>query len=288
MIVVRIFGGLGNQMFQYAAGRALAAHLKVPLKLDLRWLKRYHAPFQLSLFSLPVMTTTRYDDLRFTWWPFKRNPFFYFIKRIRQLNTRIYMEKSLSYTNDFWNIGPDHFLFGYFQSENYFKGYEELILQDFNYQPDLSLYDSVVVETLQSPGVTAIQFRRGDYVTNMATNLSIGVCPMDYYERAVNHIKSQSNLVRFLVFSDDIEWCRQNVKLEDAVYVERKGGSPLDDMFLAAGCENIILANSTFSWWCAWLNQNPNKMVIAPKIWYRDPVLQEHSHDLIPDSWIRL
>lgn len=288
MIVVRIFGGLGNQMFQYAAGRALAAHLDAPLKLDLRWLKRYHTPFQMSLFNLPVKVSSRYDDLRFTWFPFKRNPFLFYIKCIRYLNNSIYMEQSLQYKSDFWSLGVDRFLFGYFQSEKYFKDFEPLIRQDFNYQPDLSIYDTDVIEALQSTGVTAIQFRRGDYVTNLATNRSIGVCTMDYYERAINHITSQGNPVRFLVFSDDIEWCRQNVKLGGAVYVERMGGSPLDDMFLAARCKNIILANSTFSWWCAWLNQNPDKIVIAPKIWFRDSVLQEQSHDLIPDSWIRL
>jgi hypothetical protein len=111
---------------------------------------------------------------------------------------------------------------------------------------------------------------------------------MDYYEKAFIYLKSKLKNYNFLVFSDDIEWCKQNVKFGRAVYVERKGGSPLDDMFLAVQCKNIILANSTFSWWCAWLNTNPEKIVIAPQKWFRNEELNNNAYDLIPDNWIRV
>ena len=198
------------------------------------------------------------------------------------------MEPSFPFDSNFWNLGPDRFLFGYFQSEKYFKDHESLIRNDFRYNPDLSLYDGEVIEALQSPNVTAIQFRRGDYITNEATNRSIGVCSMDYYEQAVAYLKSKLKDFRLLILSDDIEWCRQNIKFDRAVFVERRGGTPLDDMFLAVKCKNIILANSTFSWWCAWLNPNPKKIVIAPKKWFKSEELNKNAHDLIPDDWIRV
>jgi hypothetical protein len=289
MIVVRIYGGLGNQMFQYAAARALAAKYEVPLKLDLRWMSGYrHRDFLLDRFPIPIDNPSWTERLKFTWFPFRRRPFFVYTKLIRKVNPLLYMEPAFPYNRGFWNLGPDCFLFGYFQSEKYFAEYEELIRKDFSYGPDLSLYDSAVIRAVRSPGSTAIQFRRGDYVTNVSTNRSIGVCPMEFYERAVAYLESLQKPVRPVVFSDEIDWCRENVKFKDAVFVERRGGIPLDDMFLATQCDNIILANSTFSWWSAWLNPNPSKRVVAPKQWYKSRELADQAYDLIPEGWIRL
>ena len=289
MIVVRIYGGLGNQMFQYAAARALAAKYNVPLKLDLRWMRRYrHRDFLLDRFPISIQKPIWTDRLKFTWFPFQRHPFFLYSKIIRRLSPLFYMETLISYDLGFWNLGPNCFLFGYFQSEKYFRDYGHLIRKDFSYNPDLSLYDKGVIEAVRMPGATAVQFRRGDYITNPAANRTIGICPMEYYERAVAYIKSQKKEIQLIVFSDEIDWCKTNVNFGELIFVERKGGSPLDDMFLATQCEHIILANSTFSWWCAWLNQNPNKIVIAPKTWFKDEELNKQAYDLIPDSWVRL
>jgi hypothetical protein len=289
VIVVRIIGGIGNQMFQYAAGRALAAKYNVSLKLDLRWMRRYRRrEFLLHKFPFSIENPSWFDRLKFTWFPFQRNPFFPYIKIIQKYNRIIYMEPSSPFDSNFWNLGPDRFLFGYFQSEKYFKDYEALIRNDFRYNSDFSLYDGEVIEALQSQNATAIQFRRGDYITNKATYRSIGVCSMDYYEQAVAYLKSKLKNFRLLVFSDEIGWCRQNIKFDRTVFVERRGGTPLDDMFLAVKCKNIILANSTFSWWCAWLNPNPKKIVIAPKKWFKSDELNKNVYDLIPDNWIRI
>jgi hypothetical protein len=289
MIIVRIIGGLGNQMFQYAAGRALAAKYKVPLKLDLRWMRGYrHRDFLLDKFPISIETPSWNERLKFNWFPFRRRPFFFYTKLIHKFNHLLYMEPAFPYNPAFWNLGAERFLFGYFQSEKYFKEYDSLIRNDFKYQYDPSLYDKEVLETIQNPGSTAIQFRRGDYIKNEATNCSIGVCSMDYYEQAVAYLKSKLKEHKLLVFSDDIEWCRQNVKFDQAVFVERRGGTPLDDMSVAIQCKNIILANSTFSWWCAWLNPNPKKIVIAPQKWFKSEELNKNAYDLIPDDWIRI
>ena len=138
MIIVRIIGGLGNQMFQYAAGRALAAKYNVPLKLDLRWMRRYsRRDFLLDKFPISVESPSRFDCLKFTWFPFQRNPFFFYMRFIRKFNPLLYMETAFPFNPDVLNLGPDRFLFGYFQSEKYFKYYESIIRQDFSYVPNL-------------------------------------------------------------------------------------------------------------------------------------------------------
>jgi hypothetical protein len=289
MIIVRIIGGLGNQMFQYASGRALAAKYGVPLKLDLRWMSSYkHRDFMLNKFPILIETPSWRERLKFTWFPFRRRPFFFYTKIIRRFNHLLYMEASFSYNPYFWKLGPDKFLFGYFQSEKYFKEYESLIRQDFNYQYNPSHYDKEVLQAIQNSNSVAVQFRRGDYVTNKATSRSIGICSTGYYEKSISYLKTRLGNIVPLIFSDDIVWCKQNVKYENAVFVQRKGGTVLDDMSLATQCKNIILANSTFSWWCAWLNPNPEKIVIAPKQWFKNEELNRNAYDLVPDGWIRI
>lgn len=287
MIVVRIFGGLGNQMFQYAAGRALAAHHGVPLKVDLRWLNRYHTGFQLADLPIKAEVISLKEAFRFTWFPFHRHPFFFYIKIIKEFNNFIFLENSFNYDHSFFELGEEKYLFGYFQSEKYFNNFRSIIFNEFKYTPDYKIYKSDVVNTINQTNTTAIQFRRGDYITDKKANETFGICPMDYYERAIEYIRTRQS-TKFLIFSDDINWCRKNVILEDAFYVERQGGSVIDDMFLAAQCKNIIMANSTFSWWSAWLNSNAGKIVIAPNRWFKDQNLNDQSEDLIPEEWILL
>lgn len=289
MIVVRIIGGLGNQMFQYAAGRALAAKFNVPLKLDLRWMARYrHREYLLDRFNLSAEKITLADRMKFTWFPFRRNPPFLFMKTIRRVNHLIYMEPSLTFNPTFFSLEPDCFLFGYFQSYRYFEGCEDLIRHDFSREMDPSIYEKAWVEKVAEPDSIAIQFRRGDFVTDPAANRSIGTCSIDYYEKAVSQIRKKKKDAPLIVFSDNIDWCKANVRFDNTIFIERKGGSPVDDMLLAARCNHIIMANSSFSWWCAWLNRHPDKIVIAPKQWFRDEALNAQTGDLFPPDWIRL
>ena len=289
MIVVRIIGGLGNQMFQYAAGRALAARFNVPLKLDLRWMLRYrHREYLLDRFNLPVEQMTIPDCMKFTWFPFRRNPPFIFMKTIRWVNRFIYMEPSLAFNPAFFSLKSDCFLFGYFQSYRYFEGYEDLLRHDFSRAIDQSIYEKTWLEKVAEPGSIAIQFRRGDFVTDPAASRSIGASSMDYYEKAVSQIREKKKDAPLIVFSDDIDWCKANVRFDNTVFIERKGGSPVDDLLLAARCNHIILANSSFSWWCAWLNRQPDKIAIAPKQWFRDEALNAQTTDLFPSDWIQL
>jgi hypothetical protein len=276
-------------MFQYAAGRALATKYGVPLKLDLRWMRRYkQRDFLLNKFPISIETPSWRERFRFTWFPFQRHPFFFYTKIIRKFNKILYVEDGFPYNPDFWNFGPDRFLFGYFQSEKYFKEYDSLIRKDFAYCLNDSLYNREILKAVNTKGSTALHIRRGDYVKNKATSCSIGICTMDYYTRAVRFLKKNLKEIRFIVFSDDIEWCKKNVKFDRVMFAEQQYESPIDDMFLATKCENVILSNSTFAWWCAWLNPNSNKIVIAPQEWFKNEELNRKSYDLIPKEWIRL
>jgi hypothetical protein len=288
MLIVRIIGGLGNQMFQYAAGRALAAKYGVPLKLDLRWMQGYHHRyFLLDKFPILVETPSWKERLKFTWFPFRRRPFFFYSKIIRRFNHLLYIEPSFSYNPAFWNLGPEIFLFGYFQSPKYFGEYELLIRKDFTYSVNEYLYSKEILDAIHTKGSTALHIRRGDYVKHKATSCSIGICNLDYYIRAVKYLE-QIIKVRLIVFSDDIEWCKQNVKFNNTIFVEQQYNSPLDDMFLAAQCENMIISNSTFAWWCAWLNPHPTKIVVAPKQWFKNEEMNNKTYDLISQKWVRL
>ncbi len=289
MIVTRIIGGLGNQLFQCAAGIALAARHGVALKLDLRWMRRYRRqPYLLDRFPLPAAPLTVLERLAYTWFPFRRNPPFLLIKAARHLNRRIYLEPGHDYDPAFATLGPDRFLWGYFQSERYFEDCRDLVRAEFAGRADRSRYDPAVVAAVDDEASVAVQFRRGDYVTDPATSRSIGTCPTGYYRDAFALLRSRVPAPRWIVFSDDIPWCRANVGLEGAIFAERSGGTPVDDLFLAASCRHIVLANSTFSWWSAWLNENPGMIAIAPRRWFRDPALHGQSGDLIPARWHRV
>jgi hypothetical protein len=289
MIVTRIMGGLGNQLFQCAAGLALAARHGVGLKFDLRWMSRYRRrPYLLDRFPLPAARLTIGERLAHTWFPFPRNPPFLYIKATRRLNRRIYLEPGHAYDPAFAALGPDRFLWGYFQSERYFEACRTLVRAELSGRADRSRYDPGVLAAIDDEASVAVQFRRGDYVTDPDTSRSLGVCHPDYYRDAVAVVRERVSAPRWVVFSDDVPWCRANVELEGAVYVERSGGTPVDDLFLAASCRHIILANSTFSWWSAWLNENPGLVAVAPRRWFRDPVLHEQSGDLIPGRWHRV
>ena len=180
---------------------------------------------------------------------------------------------------------------GYFQSEKYFAHCKKLVLAqlELNYKHQNTvneLYSEINPNNLET---IAIHVRRGDYVTNAGTNEYHGVLPLTYYENAIEVANSSRKLLNqplFVVFSDDIEWCKQYFKSEllNIHFMEQNGA--VIDLFLMAKCDHQIIANSSYSWWAAWINQNPDKIVIAPEYWFKGG--PRNTDDLIPESWIRI
>jgi len=134
----------------------------------------------------------------------------------------------------------------------------------------------------------SIHIRRGDYTSNVNSNIH-GTCSLEYYKKATEYMQNKYKDIYYYIFSDDITWVKENLKLENAVYIESEEKRiPHEDIYLMSLCSNNIIANSSFSWWGTWLNNNLNKTVIAPKRWFEDNKLHAQSQDIVCDSWIKI
>lgn len=177
---------------------------------------------------------------------------------------------------------PEHdnlCLNGYFQSEKYFIDNVQKIKQIFAETEQISEYIDKKYSKYNLINCTSLHVRRGDY---LKFPLIHPVCDVSYYNKALQHIDEYENLI---IFSDDIKWCQENFNFKNMIFVQ--GEQDYIDLYLMSRCKNNIIANSTFSWWSAWLNNNKNKKIIAPKNWF-GPVGPQDVYDLIPNEWIIL
>lgn len=293
MIVVKIMGGLGNQMFQYAAARALAVRRHTSLELDIT-----------SYQSMADGDTPREYELDV----YKINANIASSRTLgliqesdssRSLGERIrgmvglgkiwtYREKSSSYDREMSNLNSAY-LVGWWQSEEYFKDIRSIILKELEPVAEPSSYNAGLLEQIGSCEAVSIHVRRGDYVSNKSASVFHGLTPLEYYSESIKYIQSHTKNSRFFVFSDDIKWCKSDLPLPaDSIFVEGNNGKQAyEDIRLMKNCKHNIIANSSFSWWGAWLNQHPEKIVIAPKIWFQDTEANSATN-IVPDGWIRL
>ena len=291
MLVSNIIGGLGNQMFQYAAGRARSLKLDVPLKLDTRDFSGYqlHQGFELNrLFNCCAEIATDIDLSKTLGWQrlklaqrLLRRPQ---LKQFRHENYVV--EPHFNYWSDISQLKDNVYLDGYWQSEKYFIEFADKIRAEFTFKLPLSPQNNEIAAHILQVNAVSLHVRRGDYVTN-AKNSFIGVCPLGYYQAAVEVIKSHVAEPIFFVFSDDIGWVRDNLVLgERSIFVDHNTGEEsYNDMRLMSLCKHHIIANSSFSWWSAWLNPNAKKIVIAPKQWF---VSGKNANDLLPKTWLKI
>jgi hypothetical protein len=168
---------------------------------------------------------------------------------------------------------------GFFQSEKYFVHNKDSILEFLNFKEIEKIVTSKY-NTLLNDRTTAIHVRRGDYVRHPNHHPTQSI---DYYNTAIDILKDKTD--NFLVFSDDIEWCKQNFKIDNIIYIE--GEKDYIELYLMSLCDNNVISNSSFSWWGAWLNQNNNKIVIGPKQWF-GPAINHDTSDILPESWIKI
>ncbi|MDQ6814473.1 MAG: alpha-1,2-fucosyltransferase [Bacteroidota bacterium] len=307
--------GLGNQMFQYAAGKSLALHKKVPLKLDVSSYEGYGLrKFELdAFFDLETEKATKDEVAQYqikqpvksVWNKILPNHRMHFyrmpyeeaaIKRnVLQLTEllapshkrRTYIEPNYHYNHHFFKAGNNVLLIGYWMSWRYFQHFENEIRQDFKIKTDLvtHLYD-IRNEILKNNSVS-IHIRRGDFMLRKNVQLH-GIIPIDFYQKAIQEIARATTSVHLYVFSDDIEWARKNFKTTFPVtFVSSEvTQTAVEDFYLMSICKHNIIANSTFSWWAAFLNSNPDKIVVAPKKWY-DKTMYDYK-DVYPQSWLLL
>ncbi len=286
MIISRLNGGLGNQMFQYAAGRALALRHGVDLVLDARI---YNRQTQFG-FGLDVFNVANVQSPGSPMPPDRKtNPFAYLIWRGFKLKPVIFRERGLAFNEGFASLGSDVYLSGYWQSERYFNEHEARIREEFRIiRPPDALNRKMLEKIAQVPAVS-IHVRRGDYVNDARTNTTHGTCSLDYYRQGLLRIADHKEIDPVVfAFSDDPDWVRQNLDIPfELVLVDHNDSTRgHEDMRLMAACRHHVIANSSFSWWGAWLNPSREKMVIAPKRWFADPDLD--NPDICPQEWVRL
>lgn len=294
MIVVRLMGGLGNQMFQYAVGRFLAYKLNCPLLLDVFFLKdrTYRKDFtfrnyELGVFNLEAEILTNKQLIHYGL-VLEGFSVKHFVSKVMRLirGFKIFVEEDSSFFNNGVNaIISRTYLIGYFQSEEYFKSIVEIIRRDFSFPRFLSIENEDHAQNIIKENSISIHIRRGDYVSNKTVNTLFGVCNLDYYYEAIKLItKSVKNPILY-VFSDDLHWAEENLKTDyDTIFVKGNDAeNSYEDMRLMSLCKHNIIANSSFSWWAAWLNNNAGKMVIAPKKWFANK-----QHPQIPEGWIEI
>lgn len=289
-IAIRLSGGLGNQMFQYAFGLAVSWKKNCRLLIDFSNLDNEHILATRRTFELGVFID-KFEELKLSFLIKKilSSRFKNFLYRENIFGPTIRFEKKFDFEKDLIEMKPPVLYIGYFQSPIYFEKYQKRIKQTFQFNGSLlSKYHQKVLEQIQERNSVGIHIRRGDYVTNKKANAFHGVLKVDYYNRALIKLKNLKNDLFIYIFSDDIEWVEHHFSFDLETYYVSTGDndSTWTDMYLMSTCKHNIIANSTYSWWAAYLNSNPEKIVIAPKKWFN--VSNIHVDDLFPRSWIRI
>lgn len=292
MIIVRLIGGLGNQMFQYAAGRAVAERHRVPLLLDVSGFRDYPLRrFELHAFAIRAAIADEVQLAAFTR-PSSQAGLWAGLRRrlIGALSPSVLREASFTYDQRIESVRPPVFLDGYWQSEKYFSHLAPLLGSEFSLQDGLNEPNVDMARQISAAGGRAVSLhiRRGDYVSNAHTAQYHGVCSLDYYRAAVELLSSRVAEPHFFVFSDDHAWVQENLEIPFPTTLVQVNSADhgMFDMALMKSCAHHIIANSSFSWWGAWLNPRPDKIVVAPRQWFRDAA--HDTRDLIPDAWTRL
>lgn len=291
MVITRLIGGLGNQMFQYAAGRRLAHVLGTELKLDITEFDNYKfrtfRTYSLGNFNIrekfasleEVAALTRPTILERIRAKVLRKP-----PRPPQTYIR---EKHFHFDPEIMRLPDGVYLDGYWQSEKYFADIAEINRREFTVKVPQAGKNKELGEQINSRESVSLHVRRGDYASDPQTNKMHGCCGKDYYLCCVEHVTQLVKNPHFFIFSDDPEWTRDNLKLPyPMTLVEHNvGNKDYEDLRLMSQCKHHIIANSSFSWWGAWLNPRKDKMVLAPKQWFAKR--KASTQDLIPAQWLR-
>ena len=276
---MRLIGGLGNQMFQYAAARSLAKLNNTNVMLDLSWFNQEFDTstttprhYELTCFRLDATTE---KDRSTT------------LQKLRLRRAKKYTEPHFHYDVNFTKLPKNTVLNGYFQSEKYFSGIREILLQDFSWMKEPQGMNKDLLEQITSDASSvSVHVRRGDYVSNKNAAKFHGLTGVEYYKAAVKEMTKHVKKPNLYVFSDDPEWCEKNLKFTQTTTYVSHNTDGSEDMRLMKNCKHNIIANSSFSWWGAWLNNNPGKIVIAPKQWFSHS--ESNTNDVIPDLWQKL
>lgn len=299
MIITKITSGLGNQLFQYAISRSIARHAKTDLKLDISsFASSSFRTYGLKYFNISQEIASRdkvgefysYSknhaaDLKSKIWRNTINNIFTAVARKRIYLTRRslpFLMPALPLLARFLEV---IYIECYWQGEKYFKDIEDILRKELTLKKEFDNIPEDILRAVAGSNSVAIHIRRGDYTSYQP----LALCPIEYYYKAVKKIVALCKNPHFFVFSDDISWVKQNLKLPYPTTFIDSNTKDYEDLILMSKCKHNITANSTFSWWGAWLNTNPNKIIITPKRWITDKRANDkRMKDEIPESWIKM
>jgi len=295
-VAVQIQGGLGNQLFEYAASRALSNRLGARLILDCTPRTANSRKFALDRFSIqavvihdgPAKIRSRYfrrEGSDFGRWV--TNTFHDVFPCTVQIDAHrykvIYERQLFSYDPRFATFAGSIYLTGWWQSYRYFENVANVLRSELRMQGGSQLANGEWLDRIRKTNSVCLHVRRGDYLDSRDY---FGLCTLSYYTRAVQIISELIESPCFFVFSDDLAWCREQLSMEAMQFVDVNGpDDAAAELQLMATCRHHILANSSLSWWAAWLGDRPEQIVIAPDPWFAGEL---STRDLLPKRWIRL
>lgn len=293
MVIVRLIGGLANQMFPYATARRIAHALDTELKLDISGFSIYgqrddleFRRYSLGVFNIQENFATEEEIRRLTvaqkGWMRK------LLKKKARRPPSYIKEKQYHFDPSIMDLQGDIYLAGNWNSSRYFEDIDFILWREFTFKEEPTGKNRECLDKIKDFESVSIHVRRGDYVTNAKVNQVHGICDLDYYKKSIAAVAERVENPHFFIFSDDVAWTRKNLII-DFPYTIVDHNTTLaghEDMRLMSQCKHNIIANSGFSWWAAWLNKNPDKLVIAPQKWFNTEKYDTSS--LIPAAWHRV
>ncbi len=298
MVIVKLMGGMGNQMFQYAFGFFLAKKNRKTLKLDLSFLqdrrekkKIVFREFDLTIFNVSEEVIATKEEIAYYSGVSPNGKSLNLIITLkRKLSLPHHLiDYSLKYHPEYKLITSNIYLEGYFQSPAYFSEIEEDIRKEFIFKNKILPISNELAEKIKMSNSVCLHVRRTDFVEEDLGKNIHGFVEEMYYFNAVKFIKEKVHKPELFIFSDDIEWCQNNLVFDlptRFVLNEHNGEKISNYLQLMTLCKHFIIPNSTFAWWAAWLSESPDKLVVAPLKWMINS--EKDETDLIPKSWIRL
>lgn len=278
-------GGVGNQLFCYAYAKSLQQK-GYDVKIDISTFKFNKIDsYEFDKYSIDIPISTQEENEIL----FNNSLLSKILKRFGIDISNKVREKSLLFDESLLRINDNCYVDGYFQNEKYFYDIRDILLEQISINRPLSNFTKNIQKKINSLNNTcSIHVRRGDMANDINVKIH-GVCSVEYYNNAIEFLENKLGEVNYFIFSDDFEWCRSNLKIDNAIFVESdEQRIAHEDVYLMSLCDHNIIANSTFSWWGAWLNPNNDKIVIAPNAWFADKDLHKQSKDIVPKDWIKI
>ena len=285
MIVIEASGGLGNQMFQYALYKKFES-MNMDVYFDTSFFrsKQNLRELEIGVFGVQYKSISDIEVAYIRGYGYQDGI-------IDKIKYKLKPSKVVTYRDTIENFQPEIlkmdnvYLCGYWQSEKYFKDIRHIILKEFMFSNEIHRRTEDLCKQMKQENSVSIHIRRSDYLTEENAKVYGNICTEKYYENAMKYIAGEVENPKYYIFTDDLLWAKDYFKGERYVIVEEnRGDDSYIDMYLMSQCKHNIIANSSFSWWGAWLNQNPDKKVLAPKKWFHN----HEKEEIVCDDWIRI